>query len=120
VKILVDSCLSHLMADELRRAGYDVEWTGVSDPGDPAILARAYAENRVLITLDKDFGELAVLRRHPHAGIVRLIDILPSLHAAMCLRTLQRYGGALEIGAIVTVEVDRTRVRIEDDEDEDD
>ena len=120
MKFLVDSCLSLLTVEELRRAGYDVEWTGVSDPGDPAILARAHAEDRVLVTLDKDFGELAVLWRNPHAGIVRLVDIRPDLHAAMCLQTFERYGGALEIGAIVTVEADRTRVRVETEEGEDD
>jgi predicted nuclease of predicted toxin-antitoxin system len=26
------------------------------------------------VTLDKDFGELAVVYGHPHAGIIRLVD----------------------------------------------
>jgi hypothetical protein len=33
-----------------------------------AILGRAHREGRVLVTLDKDFGELAVVRRQPHPG----------------------------------------------------
>ena len=33
------------------------------DPGDKALLALAEAENRVLITLDKDFSELIFLHR---------------------------------------------------------
>lgn len=119
MKLLLDSCLSYVTVEELRRAGFDVEWTGDNDPGDPAILARAHTERRVLVTLDKDFGELAVFRGHAHAGIVRLVDIQPDLHAAMCIRTFERYGGALEVGAIVTVETDRTRVRVEDEDDED-
>ena len=32
-------------------------------------------ERRVLITEDKDFGELVYLRRLPHPGIVRLVDL---------------------------------------------
>lgn len=119
MKLLLDSCLSRVTAETLRQRGFDVVWTGDADPGDRAILARAHAEKRVLITLDKDFGELAVFHHHAHSGIVRLVDIPPNLHAAMCEGTLERYGGALELGAIVTVEIDRTRVRLEAEEDED-
>jgi hypothetical protein len=35
---------------------------GLKIPGDEAILARAAAEERVLVTLDKDFGELVIVR----------------------------------------------------------
>ena len=49
----------------LRSAGHDVEWVRdwSSDPGDEQILATAAAQEQVLATLDKDFGELAVLHR---------------------------------------------------------
>lgn len=86
--------------------------------GDVAILARAHNEARVLVTLDKDFGELVVLHGHVHFGVIRLVDIPPTEHAAMCVQTLGRYAGALEVGAIVTVERDRTRVRVEDDDED--
>jgi transposase InsO family protein len=51
-----------------------VVWSGdwPTDPGDEEILARALAEARVLVTLDKDFGEMAIVREIPHAGILRL------------------------------------------------
>ena len=110
--------MSPVTVAHLRALGMDVEWTGENDPGDPAVLARAHAEHRVLITLDNDFGELAVLHGQAHSGIVRLVDIPPPDHTAMCMETIERYGGALEIGAIVTVEKDRTRVRVEDDDDD--
>ncbi|GIL11807.1 MAG: hypothetical protein BroJett038_05270 [Chloroflexota bacterium] len=48
---------------------YAGEW--IEDPGDDEILARAYEERRILVTLDKDFGELAVVRGTAHAGIIR-------------------------------------------------
>lgn len=40
--------------------GHDVVWIREAAPGssDTAVLARALAEDRLLITLDKDFGEL--------------------------------------------------------------
>lgn len=45
---------------QLRKAGHDVLWIREAAPGSPdaAVLARAHAENRLLVTFDKDFGEL--------------------------------------------------------------
>lgn len=45
----------------LRKQGHDVAWIRQDAPGslDEDVLARAEAENRILITFDKDFGELA-------------------------------------------------------------
>jgi hypothetical protein len=45
----------------LREAGQDVAWVRTDAPGstDPDVLARAVRETRVLLTFDKDFGELA-------------------------------------------------------------
>jgi predicted nuclease of predicted toxin-antitoxin system len=44
-----------------RAAGFDIAWISEIDPGasDPDVLRRAQNEQRVLVTLDKDFGELA-------------------------------------------------------------
>lgn len=44
----------------LRQDGHDVLWIREAAPGssDNAVLARAREENRLLITFDKDFGEL--------------------------------------------------------------
>jgi predicted nuclease of predicted toxin-antitoxin system len=81
------------------------------DPGDEEILARAHAEGRVLVTLDKDFGELAVVRGRPHAGIVRLVNWSALQQASICLSVLARYGTELQIGAIVTADPSRVRVR---------
>jgi len=41
-----------------------VVWAGDGngDAGDDEILAQARHEERVLVTLDKDFGELAIVR----------------------------------------------------------
>ena len=49
------------------------EWP--QDPGDEEILRRAHQESRVLVTLDKDFGELAIVRGQVHSGIVRLVAL---------------------------------------------
>ncbi len=46
----------------LREAGVDVGWVRTDSPGvsDQRLIDRASREGRVLITFDKDFGELAV------------------------------------------------------------
>ena len=97
----------------LKEAGHDVVWAGdwPEDPGDAEILGRAHQESRVLVTLDKDFGELAVVRGQPHSGIVRLVNIKAVRQSEMCLRVLGLYGEELTKGAIVTVEPERARIR---------
>jgi len=44
-----------------RHAGFDVAWIHERAPGadDEAVLALALSESRVLVTFDKDFGQLA-------------------------------------------------------------
>jgi predicted nuclease of predicted toxin-antitoxin system len=97
----------------LKAAGHDVVWAGdwPTDPGDEEILAQAYREGRVLITLDKDFGELAVVHELPHAGIIRLVVVSATQQATTCLMVLDRYRAELASGAVVTVEPGRIRVR---------
>jgi predicted nuclease of predicted toxin-antitoxin system len=113
VKLLLDTCVWGGVVDALKSKGHDVVWAGdwPADPGDEEILALAYQEGRILITLDKDFGELAVVREQAHAGIIRLVVLSASQQAPTCLRVLQRYGTELQSGAIVTVERGRIRVR---------
>jgi predicted nuclease of predicted toxin-antitoxin system len=57
----------------LRSNGYDVVWIRTLSPGisDPEVLKFAQAEDRVLLTFDKDFGELAFVTELPAtSGIV--------------------------------------------------
>jgi predicted nuclease of predicted toxin-antitoxin system len=113
MKLLLDTCISPRTRDQLAAAGHDVIWVGdrAVDPGDEAILEEARRSSRILITLDKDFGELAVIFGHEHAGIVRLVDIPIHQQANICSRTIERYCRDLEKGALVTVDPGRVRVR---------
>lgn len=80
-------------------------------PGDASILATAYRDGRVLVTLDKDFGELAVLHEQRHAGTIRLVNLAAASQASTCIRILNRYESELSAGAIETVSPDRIRIR---------
>lgn len=63
MKILLDTCVWGGARKDLEAAGHDVDWAGdwPKDPGDEEILAYAHREGRVLVTLDKDFGEMAIV-----------------------------------------------------------
>jgi len=113
MKILLDACVWGGAVEPLTRSGLDVVWAGdwPSDPGDVLILGRAYTEDRILVTLDKDFGDLAVLRQKPHCGIVRLVNIPTRYQAWVCLHVVRRYGPELRAGAIITAEPGRVRIR---------
>ncbi|MBM4321101.1 MAG: toxin-antitoxin system, toxin component, PIN family protein [Deltaproteobacteria bacterium] len=113
---MADSCLPSVAVEHLRLLGFEVEWSAEwpEDPGDEEIMERALAERRVLVTLDKDFGELAMARGRAHAGIVRLVRLASRQQGPACARALLRYGEELRGGALVTVEPGRTRIRVAD------
>jgi predicted nuclease of predicted toxin-antitoxin system len=59
--------------EELRVSGHDVVWMRTEAPGSPdkVVLERAQQESRVLLTFDKDFGELAWRAKLPsRCGVV--------------------------------------------------
>lgn len=113
MNLLLDTCVWGGAKNILREAGHDVVWAGDwdEDPGDEEILERANREQRVLVTLDKDFGELAIVRRLPHAGIVRLVGFSGREQGTVCLRVLATYQYDLEAASIVTADRRRVRVR---------
>jgi predicted nuclease of predicted toxin-antitoxin system len=74
-------------------------------------MALALKEARVLVTLDKDFGELAVLQGARHGGILRLVDFSVRQQAAASLRILTDYRADLEEGCFITAQPGRIRIR---------
>ncbi len=113
MKLLLDTCVWGGARKELEAASHDVLWAGewTEDPGDEEILARAYNEGRVLVTLDKDFGELAIVRGRPHCGILRLVNLAAKQQGPVCLQVLTLHGEELQSGAIITAEPGRLRIR---------
>jgi predicted nuclease of predicted toxin-antitoxin system len=113
MRLLLDACVWAGARSELVAAGHDVVYAGdwPDDPGDEEILSRANGERRVLVTLDKDFGEWAILRGVSHSGILRLVNCRAARHGDLCLRVLARHGDELTSGAIVTAEPTRLRIR---------
>ena len=111
--ILLDSCVWGGSLPILSALGHDVVWSGswAKDPDDVAILAAAHSEQRILVTLDKDFGELAIMKGHSHSGIVRLSGFRAAQMAAVIHHIVQTYGQELNSRALITVDPDRIRIR---------
>jgi predicted nuclease of predicted toxin-antitoxin system len=116
LRLLIDSSIWSPVIGDLRRAGHDVEavrdWP--SDPGDLAILRYAHRERRILVTLDKDFGDLIVRDGEPHSGLLRIVAKSVRDQLPMILDAFDRHAADLAAEAIVTVEEDRIRVRPRD------
>lgn len=63
----------------LRKAGHDVAWIREDSRGvaDDKILIRAQEENRIVVTFDKDFGELAFRSKLASQSGIILFRITP-------------------------------------------
>ena len=114
MRLLLDSCISRFAVRELRAAGYDVVWVAeeTEDPGDDVILEQAIKEHRILVTADKDFGDLIFVFEKPHPTIIRLVEIPARMQGKVLLRLIQTHKDELAKGALLTVERFRTRVRL--------
>lgn len=118
MKLLLDACVWGGAKKSLENDEHDVVWAGdwPEDPGDREILQRANDEGRILVTLDKDFGEMAILEGIPHCEILRLVDIPARKQARISAEVLFRYDVELMPGSIVTVEPGRVRIRPPDEQ----
>jgi hypothetical protein len=65
----------------VKSAGHDIVWVRTAAPGtsDPKVLAWAARDARILLTFDKDFGELARAAALPAScGVVLFRILMPS------------------------------------------
>jgi predicted nuclease of predicted toxin-antitoxin system len=74
LRIFADESVEGEVVARLRIEGHDVAYVPETSAGirDDEVLARANAENRVLLTEDKDFGDLAFFYGSRSSGIVLL------------------------------------------------
>lgn len=73
MRLLADENFPEEAVAALRKKGHDVFWVLSDAPGigDREVLRRAQAQGRILVTFDKDFGELAFRSGLPSScGIV--------------------------------------------------
>ena len=114
MRFLLDACVaSRKLHKALVDLGHDVlsAWEGYAHATDEELLALAYEESRVLVTEDKDFGELIFLRRQPHPCIVRLVELRLTEKAEAMQGLLARHDDAMREGATIVVTGTRVRIR---------
>jgi predicted nuclease of predicted toxin-antitoxin system len=81
MRILADENMPDDAVAMIRSRGYNVLWIRTDSPGatDEANLAKAVSEQRLLITFDKDFGDLMFRRGHAAScGVVLFRIAAPS------------------------------------------
>lgn len=98
MRLLADENLPLAAIRALRHAGHDVFAAAESAPGQPdaAVVARAEAEQRVILTFDRDFGTLTALGPTAVPGVI-MLRIIPS--------------SAEELGVFLTALLGRDDVR---------
>lgn len=74
IKLLADECCDKELVSKLRLEGHDVWYVPEfrAGAGDDEILPLAVEEGRVLLTEDKDFGELVYRLKKPAIGVILL------------------------------------------------
>lgn len=105
MRFLVDRCAGARLAQWLHAQGHDVAEAAQQgdDPGDAELLQRAVDDDRILVTIDTDFGLLIFAEERPHRGLVRLPDLPAEARIAVFSDLLARHSSDLEARAIVTV-----------------
>lgn len=114
MRLLCDEGVERHIVEALRSSGHNVTYVAEIDPSisDTEVLRRAADLEAVLVTSDKDFGELVYRQGRAHAGIllVRLHGLEPGRKAVVVAAALAQHGQSLS-GAFSVVEEDRLRIR---------
>jgi predicted nuclease of predicted toxin-antitoxin system len=114
VRLLLDECCDPRLVAALRAAGHDVHHVLEADRGadDEAVLALSSAQNRILVTEDKDFGELAIRHGKVVPGLILLRFTPDRRHrkAGALLALLASHGEQLT-GRFAVVEESGVRLR---------
>jgi predicted nuclease of predicted toxin-antitoxin system len=115
MRILADENFPRRGVESLRRMGHDVVWVRTDAPGagDEDVIAWAVRDKRVLLTLDKDFGELAFRAGLPADSGVVLVRGDPPLPGPVTSVVELLFRGEVDFtGAFVVVERARVRRRV--------
>lgn len=112
MRFLVDECTGPNAAAWLRKQGYEVfsAYEEARESPDDFLIEKAFAENWILITNDKDFGEMVYRERRLHRGVIflRLTDERAASKIRVLERLLAQYAEQLADRFVVVTD-DRVR-----------
>lgn len=96
MKIFADESVDGPIVSRLRSDGHEVIYAAELAPcaTDDVVLAEANARAVLLLTADKDFGELVFRLRRVHVGVVliRLSGLAPTAKAELLARMFRDHG----------------------------
>ncbi|HSN88297.1 MAG TPA: DUF5615 family PIN-like protein [Thermoanaerobaculia bacterium] len=108
MRFLVDECTGPAVAHWLRSQGHEVfsVYDEAQGADDEVILRKAFEENWILLTNDKDFGGKVYREKRSHRGVVflRLDDERSSNKIAVIKRLLERFSEELADRFIVATD----------------
>lgn len=113
MRFLADENVPARAVEALRDRGHEVIWVRTDFPGitDHEVLSRAKASNRIVLTFDKDFGELAYRSGLPAScGIVLFRISLRSPDAVARIAVTALTSRSDWSGHFSVVEQDRIRM----------
>ena len=114
MNLLADEGIDKPIVDVLRSNGFDVVYILETNQGadDEFILAMANADKRILLTQDKDFGELVFRLKNAHYGVIliRLEGYKPALKAEIVVNMLAKYKDEL-IKSFTVIQPNAIRIR---------
>jgi predicted nuclease of predicted toxin-antitoxin system len=114
VRWLADECVAAPLVAFLRLGDHDVLYVAETAAGvsDPDVIDLALREKRLLLTEDKDFGDLVFRREHAVPGVVlmRITPENPGLKAMRLAAAIDRYGEEL-FGRYMVIDEVRFRSR---------
>jgi len=114
MKILADECVDKPIVDYLRDKGYKVLYVAEMNPSisDSEVLSLANEKSALLLTSDKDFGELVFRQRSLNRGVILMrLTGFSSLHQARIVFTaIERYYDEL-MGAFTVITPSSIRIR---------
>lgn len=113
MNLVADEGVDKAIVEALRAAGFSVRYFAEVGSGatDKEVLAAASAAENLLLTSDKDFGEIVFRQRQVHAGVVliRLSGVPTMKRASIVLQAITQHGP--EMGGAFTV-ISPTMIRI--------
>jgi predicted nuclease of predicted toxin-antitoxin system len=114
MKFVADEGVDAPIVEMLRSMEHDVLYIAELDTGagDEKILAFANLENRILLTRDKDFGELVFRLKKVHSGIVleRLYELETDSKVKIVQEVVDKYGEEL-YGSFTVIQPGKVRIR---------
>ena len=114
MNLLADESVDRPIVERLRRDGHEVVYIAELAPGiiDDEVLETANSRNAVLVTTDKDFGELVFRRDAIHSGVilVRLAGLANETKAEIVAEVCRLPQTEL-IGSFTVVSPGQVRIR---------